>query len=146
MTLALLCTYWEVGAYLSHRLTERIYGAKVVDKLAGWLKNQEPGIKGLDRRSLYRMRDFFETWITVDWAELNLPKHLITNPFLDLSEKTLPYKMEIVGSVIPQSPPLPLIISRITWTYHLEILNLKDLLRQWVEDWEQARELPYSFL
>ena len=56
------------------------------------------------------------------------------------------YKMEIVGSVIPQSPPLPLIISRITWTYHLEILNLKDLLRQWVEDWEQARELPYSFL
>jgi len=83
----MLSTYWEVGAYLSHRLTERIYGAKVVDKLAGWLQNQEPGIKGFDRRSLYRMRDFFETWITVDWAELNLPKHLITNPFLDLSEK-----------------------------------------------------------
>ncbi|NUO03001.1 MAG: hypothetical protein HUU01_20520 [Saprospiraceae bacterium] len=110
----MLSTYWEVGAYLSYRLTERIYGTKVVAKLAEWLQNQEPGIKGFDRRSLYRMRDFFETWFTVDWAGLNLPKYLITNPFLDLSEKILPYEMEIVGSVIPQSPPLPLIISRIT--------------------------------
>lgn len=53
---------WQIGHYLSKRLLQSSYGDKVVDRLADWLQAQEPGLKGYDRRSLYRMRSFFETW------------------------------------------------------------------------------------
>ena len=63
-----LATYWNVGAYLSQRLTEQTYGNKIVFQLADWLVQQEPTLKGCDRRSLYRMRQFFESWEKVDWS------------------------------------------------------------------------------
>jgi hypothetical protein len=65
-----LVVNWQVGAYLSRRLPESTYGDKVVSKLAEWLQNQEPGLKGYDRRSLYRMRVFFDTWQSTDWSIL----------------------------------------------------------------------------
>ena len=64
---------WQIGAYLSTRLTDRVYGEKIVTQLAGWLKEQEPTRKGYDRRSLYRMRQFFESWQSVDWALIPEP-------------------------------------------------------------------------
>jgi DUF1016 N-terminal domain len=36
-----LSTYWYVGYYLSHRLTENTYGKNIVTRLADWLKQQE---------------------------------------------------------------------------------------------------------
>jgi hypothetical protein len=57
---------WEVGAYLSTRLTTANYGDKVVAQLARWLCAEEPTLKGFDKRNLYRMKAFFETWKSMD--------------------------------------------------------------------------------
>jgi hypothetical protein len=64
-----LNVYWSVGAYVVHRLTNALYGEKVVEQLAEWLKEKEPLLKGFDRRSIYRMREFYEIWNRIDWND-----------------------------------------------------------------------------
>jgi predicted nuclease of restriction endonuclease-like (RecB) superfamily len=115
-----LASYWNVGAYISYRLTEKTYGKKVVTQLADWLIQQEPTLKGFDRRSLYRMREFFDTWQTADWSLVS-PNSKELNIFIgdtvDLTEQ------KIVGLSNPQLPPFPAIVAKVTWTHHIEILK-----------------------
>jgi predicted nuclease of restriction endonuclease-like (RecB) superfamily len=115
-----LASYWNVGAYLSHRLTEKTYGKKVVNQLADWLVKQEPTLKGFDRRSLYRMRQFFESWQVVDWSLIPAnasERQIFIGESLEISEQ------KIVGSVTPQLPSIPNAVARISWTHHEEILR-----------------------
>jgi predicted nuclease of restriction endonuclease-like (RecB) superfamily len=54
--------YWQIGRYVSLRLAAAEWGKKSVEQLAKYLQIQEPGIKGFERRNLYRMRQFYETY------------------------------------------------------------------------------------
>lgn len=118
----LLFVNWQIGAYLSQSLPASTYGDKVVDHLAQWLQEQEPGIKGYDRRSLYRMKLFFETWMAVDWSLIS--GYTIQNAQVNLHN----VNNEIVGSLTPQSPPK-----------FVDKNLLRRMLHQWTEDWRQAR-------
>lgn len=115
-----LMTYWNIGAYLNEQLSEKTFGKKIVTQLADWLQQQEPTLKGYDRRSLYRMREFFETWQTTDWS-LVVPKSSINKIFIGIDGTNAEQK--IVGLVNPQLPPFPTIVSKVTWTHHIEILK-----------------------
>ena len=65
-----LKVYWNIGSYVHQKLDAASWGAKVVDTLANWLKENEPGLKGFDRRTLYRMQEFYLIWYNVDWTAL----------------------------------------------------------------------------
>lgn len=54
--------YWQIGQYISKRLSSEEWGKKTVEHLAEYIKLQEPGIKGFERRNLYRMRQFYDTY------------------------------------------------------------------------------------
>lgn len=54
--------YWQIGQHISKRLTADEWGKKAVEQLAVYIQTQEPGIKGFERRNLYRMRQFYETY------------------------------------------------------------------------------------
>ena len=123
-------TYWQVGAYLSGRLSGNTYGKNVVNQCAAWLQAAEPGIKGYDWRSLYRMREFFEQWQTADWALMGGTK-MIDSQSIELDLHLPP---EILGSVNPISPPMPAILTKLSWSHHIEIL------RHCAEDRHSARE------
>ena len=115
-----MLTYWQVGAYLSSRLSENSYGKKIVVQLADWLNTQQPTLKGFDRRSLYRMREFFEIWHVTDWS-LILPNKANERNFIgDFAELT---EQKIVGFENPQLPALPSALAKLTWTHHIEILK-----------------------
>jgi len=94
-------SYWNVGAYLSHRLIENTYGKNVVNQLADWLKQTDPSLKGYDWRSLYRMREFFEQWSDMDWSLAGLASHSSMHQSAE-GDIYLPEK--ILGSVIPRTP------------------------------------------
>jgi predicted nuclease of restriction endonuclease-like (RecB) superfamily len=118
-TVYALETYWHLGAYLSHRLSESTYGKRVVQEFADWLQTVEPGIKGYDWRSLYRMREFFEQWHHMDWTiagHTHIAMLLTQSTEGDFSEK-------ILGSAIPKLPEMPAVLTRISWTHHLELLK-----------------------
>ena len=54
--------YWQVGEYISRKLEAAEWGEGVVDRLALHLARILPGLRGLTRRNLFRMRQFYETY------------------------------------------------------------------------------------
>ncbi|MBE9039739.1 DUF1016 family protein [Oscillatoriales cyanobacterium LEGE 11467] len=54
--------YWSIGRYISQRLATSEWGQKTIEQLAAFIQTQEPGIKGFEKRNLYRMRQFYETY------------------------------------------------------------------------------------
>lgn len=109
---------WQVGAYLSTRLTTAAYGDRIVNQLAQWLQTEEPGLKGFDKRTLYRMKQFFDTWYSLDQELLPLiarEDYVFKN--IKIEDK------KIVGSLNPQSFIFPAFLSRLSWSHHVEILK-----------------------
>ena len=58
----LIDLYWRVGAYISHKLASAAWGEGVVEQLARYLARKHPELKGFTRASLFRMRQFYETY------------------------------------------------------------------------------------
>lgn len=58
----LIKLYWSIGKYISERLESSEWGQKTIEQLAVFIQSQEPGIKGFEKRNLYRMRQFYETY------------------------------------------------------------------------------------
>lgn len=54
----LILMYWGIGQFLSEQMKNADYGDKYIDFLAEYIKAQFPGIKGFNRRGLYRMKQF----------------------------------------------------------------------------------------
>jgi predicted nuclease of restriction endonuclease-like (RecB) superfamily len=58
----LIKLYWSVGKYISDRLSTSEWGQKAIEQLAAFIQSQEPSLKGFEKRNLYRMRQFYETY------------------------------------------------------------------------------------
>ena len=58
----LVALYWEIGQYISGKLSAALWGDGVVDRLAKHLARTMPGLRGFSAQNLWRMRQFFETY------------------------------------------------------------------------------------
>ena len=58
----LVTMYFEIGKYLSEKVASEKWGAKVINNIAEEIKRANPTFKGFDRRGLYRMMQFYETY------------------------------------------------------------------------------------
>lgn len=58
----LIDLYWRVGGYISQKLETAAWGQGVVAELAAHIQRQHPNLRGFTRASLFRMRQFFETY------------------------------------------------------------------------------------
>jgi hypothetical protein len=58
----LIKLYWNVGEYLSEESSKSQWGDSFIDATANYIQENCPGIKGFNRRGLYRMRQFYETY------------------------------------------------------------------------------------
>jgi len=58
----LIKLYWNVGEYLSNEIARSSWGDSFMDSLADNIQKNYPEIKGFNRRGLYRMRQFYETY------------------------------------------------------------------------------------
>jgi predicted nuclease of restriction endonuclease-like (RecB) superfamily len=58
----LINLYWRVGQYISRKLETATWGEGVVDELARYIAKHQPETKGFTRRSLFRMRQFYEAY------------------------------------------------------------------------------------
>ncbi len=58
----LIQMYWKVGEYLSTESMKTSFGDAYIDTVAEEIQNAFPGIKGFNRRGLYRMKKFYETY------------------------------------------------------------------------------------
>ena len=57
----LILMYQRIGKFLSEKSKKTNYGEKYIDSLAEYIHRYFPNIRGFTRRSLYRMKQFYET-------------------------------------------------------------------------------------
>ena len=82
----LINMYWEVGEYLSELCAESTYGDKVIDEVANYISATAPAIKGFNRRGLYRMKQFYETYKDDEIVSALLTQLSWTNHLLIMSK------------------------------------------------------------
>ena len=58
----LIMMYWRVGEYISRQSANASYGDSYIQSLADFFSRNYPQIKGFNRRGLYRMKQFYETY------------------------------------------------------------------------------------
>ena len=78
----LIRMYWLVGEYLSEESQNAAFGDKYIDTIAKEIQDMFPGIKGFNRRGLYRMKQFYELYkgnLTVSplVTQLSWTNHLV---------------------------------------------------------------------
>jgi hypothetical protein len=54
--------YWNIGEHISRKIESAAWGEGVVDQLAAHITHRHPSLRGFTRASLFRMRQFFETY------------------------------------------------------------------------------------
>jgi predicted nuclease of restriction endonuclease-like (RecB) superfamily len=125
-----LLSAWEVGAFVSARLKNSVWGSKTVMQLSEYLRSQDPTLRGYSRRTIYKMVAFYEVYSSVQFVEYHdklklnrfvLPKTAqiedaeILQPLVG---KTM--EVEIVPFQMAQFPNL---LNVTTLTNHFEIIN-----------------------
>ena len=78
----LIRMYWLVGEYLSVESKNAAFGDKYIDAIAKEIRDVFPGIKGFNRRGLYRMKQFYELYknnsiVTPLLTQLSWSNHLL---------------------------------------------------------------------
>ena len=58
----LIKMYWKVGEFLSKETERASYGDAYIDEISREIQEAFPGIKGFNRRGLYRMKKFYEEY------------------------------------------------------------------------------------
>ena len=81
----LILMYQKVGKFLSEKSKEASYGDRYIDSLADYIQDQFPGIKGFNRRGLYRMKQFYETYAGNEKVSALLTQLSWTNHLLIMS-------------------------------------------------------------
>jgi predicted nuclease of restriction endonuclease-like (RecB) superfamily len=82
VNVALIDTYWAIGEQLSTKVADAGWGKGVVTELATWLGVQAPELKGFSASNLWRMKQFYETYVALPklatlLRELSWSKHLL---------------------------------------------------------------------
>ncbi len=81
----LILLYWNVGKYISEQLEGQKWGSSYVDKLASFISENCPEVKGFNRRGLYRMKQFYETYKDNEFVSPLVTQISWTNHLLILS-------------------------------------------------------------
>jgi predicted nuclease of restriction endonuclease-like (RecB) superfamily len=89
----LIKLYWNVGEYLSNEKARSSWGDSFIDSLADNIRENYPEIKGFNRRGLYRMLQFYETYKNNEFVPPLVTQISWTNHLLILSKtKTMEEK------------------------------------------------------
>ncbi len=108
---------WQIGQWIHWKLNQSDWGDKTVSNLADYIKVNHPDIKGFEKRNLYRMVQFFETYSKFDFVSA-VPT--LSNKVIDQS---------IVSAVPTQLKNLQLQdisntwLTKLSWTHHCIIMS-----------------------
>ena len=112
----LINLYWNVGEYISRQVAKSAWGDRTINELAELIQQEHPDLKGFNRRGLYRMKQFYETYAQSKFVssvvtQIQLPNYqatgFVTSPMSQMETKN-----------ISQS-----ILAKISWTHHLVLIS-----------------------
>lgn len=112
----LINLYWNVGSYIRYQLAESEWGDKTVIELADYIKKHHPELRGFNKRGLYRMKQFYETYFEIQIVSSPMTQMQIGDSKVNIivsSPMTLFKEEDIRGTLLTQ----------ISWTHHLTIMS-----------------------
>ncbi|MDD2307243.1 MAG: PDDEXK nuclease domain-containing protein [Prolixibacteraceae bacterium] len=99
----LVLLYFNVGKIVSLKVDSGVWGDNTVETLANFIETRYAGLKGFNRRGLYRMKQFYETYTAPEFM----------SPLVTQMEKSESEMLQFVTTLV----------TRISWTHHLLILS-----------------------
>ena len=81
----LISLYWDFGKYISEKVSDSNWGDKIVDKLVEFMKREYPTMRGFNKRGIYRMKQFYETYRDFPFVSPLVTQISWTNNLLILS-------------------------------------------------------------
>ncbi|MCM1161052.1 MAG: PDDEXK nuclease domain-containing protein [Roseburia sp.] len=82
----LINMYWNIGAFLSKEAENATFGDAYIDSISEYIQGHFPGIKGFNRRGLYRMKKFYETYVGDEFVTALLTQISWTNHLAIMSK------------------------------------------------------------
>ena len=131
----LVLLYFNVGKVVSEKVATGSWGDNTVQELADYIVTQQPELTGFNRRGLYRMKQFFDTY-----SDPVIVSTMLTQLQLIDSEceiKVSPAETQIKKDQNPKVSPLGILLQnekneadhfirsllgQISWSHHLLIL------------------------
>ena len=86
---------WEVGAYVSKRLKNAIWGDGVVRMLAEYIHTRNPKAKGWSYRTIYKMVQFYDTYSSDAFKEI-VNHYAMHNPISVTGSQKMPQKEDAI--------------------------------------------------
>jgi predicted nuclease of restriction endonuclease-like (RecB) superfamily len=148
---ALVTLYFDIGKLVSHKVAQGTWGQGTVQQLADYIQTEIPTLKSFNRRGLYRMKQFYETYCPGSEFDVVFQNSIALNTENQTNKKasavSSPLSFEFVSAALTQlqkpqnekvSPVLtqlpndansgeiqfvPPLVTQITWASHLEILS-----------------------
>ena len=106
--------YWQVGQYISQRISNAKWGEKSVDELAKFIEKEHPDLKGYELRDLYRMKQFYESYCNTQIvAPLIRQFQLSENQSCTILTPHVTHLTDIRKTILAE----------ISWTHHLIIFS-----------------------
>lgn len=117
----LVLLYFKVGNLVSEKVSAGAWGENTVEELASFIQDNCPGLKGFNRRGLYRMKQFYETYSSPEFVS-TLATHLqkLENEVKKIMSPLVTQLQSYDGQAFKFVSPL---VTQISWTHHLLILS-----------------------
>jgi hypothetical protein len=107
----LINLHWNIGAYIHSQIEDSKWGDKTVSELAKFIKKTNPDLKGFDRRGLYRMKQFYQTY-----QNTSIVSSVVTQlQDTEIQEDTI---VSLPMTQFKKQDIRPTILSKIGWTNH----------------------------
>jgi predicted nuclease of restriction endonuclease-like (RecB) superfamily len=132
---ALVTLYFEIGKTVSQKASEGSWGQSTVQQLADYIQTEIPTLKSFNRRGLYRMKQFYETYCSGSEFDTVFQEYAFLNEeSKSLNRSAMPtyLSFEWVSSALmpvdnngnnPKNSIVFALRTQLSWSVHLEILS-----------------------
>lgn len=107
VNIELINLYWQVGAYISSKVANAIWGNKSVTELADHIEKHHPDLRGFTRRNLYNMKQFYEAYAPSLITD-NQSNKIVQSPIAQFNQITNITNTDLV---------------KLGWTHHLVLIS-----------------------
>lgn len=126
----LIQLYWDIGRLIVERQEREGWGKSVVERLAGDIQREFPGIRGFSPLNVWRMRAFYLAYV-------DIPSNL-SQPVTESGGKR---KLSQAVTDSPSAPPPP--VAQLAWGHNLVLLfKLKELSERL---WYAAKAIEHGW-
>ena len=148
----LVMLYFNVGKFVANKIEQGVWGDGTVNELATFIQSKLPNLSGFNRRGLYRMKQFYETYNVSSpvfslWKSVNATKVPTPLPQLEDKQSKLvspPATQTVTTHIEKVSAPLTqlqvnenqydtfvsAVLTQIVWMNHLQILSKTKLAEE----------------